>query len=139
MACLVACESAALAEPPQTSEDADASSRRVEQSKPQIIYHLSNGSRDTAEALHAQSKRANENLEVSPDMPISLQLARASSNASPAQLPPNRPPNPSVDRRIGAGAGRGAKMRGPSRGGEGRRSFAKPAKGGRGEKHGHGH
>lgn len=55
--------------------------------KPQVVYHVPRESIQAAADLHAQSKAAalaaasNRNLDVTPDMPVSLQLARAAANA----------------------------------------------------------
>ena len=66
------------AESPADGENSTQTAKQ-EHGRPQIIYHLPAGSHPTAQALHAQSKAA-EFLEIGPDMPISLQLARASAN-----------------------------------------------------------
>lgn len=62
-------------------------------SKPQIIYHLSGSSRESSETLHAQSKASENLLDVSPNMPISLQLARANANAAARAVSPAEGPS----------------------------------------------
>lgn len=68
----------------ESSPAAKQGQREVEHVRPQVIYNLSSASRETAEALHAQSKAADMSLPIDGNMPISLQLARANANANAA-------------------------------------------------------
>lgn len=79
-----------VAQPPQP-EGSPAGKQPVEgkeiksaRQKPQIVYNLGSASRETAEALHAQSKAADMSLPIDGNMPISLQVARANANANAA-------------------------------------------------------
>ena len=85
-----------MAQPP-LPEDSPNSAKQ-DRLKPQIIYHLSSASHETAEALHAQSKAADTSLSLSQEMPLSLQLARAHANAEAVVTAkvspvPEAPPN----------------------------------------------
>ena len=58
-------------------------SHAAEAAKPQVVYNVP--SRQTAEALHAQSKVPGDvSLPVDGNMPISLQLSRSNANAEAA-------------------------------------------------------
>lgn len=117
---------------PAAPEDSTNSAKQ-ERPKPQIIYHLSSVSHETAGALHAQSKAADMSLEIGPNMPISLQLARANANAAAtsASPPAEATPNAKIERgnkkgkasaRRGSGSGRGrALKRGEGNGAHGKR------------------
>lgn len=78
------------AQPPSAQSEGSPAQRAVQQahatvenSKPQIVYNVR--SRETAEALHSQSKPASElSLPIDPSMPISLQLSRSNANAEAA-------------------------------------------------------
>ena len=68
----------------------------VDRPRPQIVYNVR--SRDASEVLHAQSKM-DGSLPVNPNMPISLQISRASSNAEAARPSEAIPvPNPITPR-----------------------------------------
>lgn len=70
--------------PAQTDNSQVQQSRALAvKSKPQIVYNVR--SRETAEALHAQSKPAGDvSLPIDANMPISLQLSRSNANAEAA-------------------------------------------------------
>lgn len=100
LAGIVASAVAATGEP--APEDSSHSPKQ-NRPKPQIIYHLSNVSHQTSEALHSQSKAADLPLDVGSDMPISLQIARSTANGSstPAAVSPipvAGPQSPNVKR-----------------------------------------
>jgi hypothetical protein len=79
-----------VAQPPQPEssptgkQPVEAKELKSERQKPQIVYNLGSASRETAEALHAQSKAADMSLPIDGSMPISLQVARANANANAA-------------------------------------------------------
>jgi hypothetical protein len=79
-----------VAQPPQAEssptakQPVQAKELKSERQKPQIVYNLGSASRETAEALHAQSKAADVSLPIDGSMPISLQVARANANANAA-------------------------------------------------------
>lgn len=90
-----------FAEAPQVEES--PSSAKQAHARPQVIYHLANGSRGTAEALHAQSKAADNMLDVSANMPISLQLARTNANtAAQVAAATSNDPAPSPEVNVGS-------------------------------------
>jgi hypothetical protein len=80
----------ALGQPPQPEsspagkQPVEAKEVKTERQKPQVVYSLGSASRETAEALHAQSKAADMSLPIDGSMPISLQVARANANANAA-------------------------------------------------------
>jgi hypothetical protein len=69
---------------PTAKQPIEAKELKSERQKPQIVYNLGSASRETAEALHAQSKAADMSLPIDGSMPISLQVARANANANAA-------------------------------------------------------
>jgi hypothetical protein len=75
-----------------------------------VIYNITSASRESAQALHAQSKNVDVSLPVDPSMPLSLQMSRNNANAAAAQqqaTPAQAGPAAPATRAIGRGRSRG--------------------------------